>query len=43
MVYTDFKNNLYSSVSHITFTHRLRFVDRILIFILQYVLAELYY
>ena len=25
MVYTDFKNNLYSPVSHITFTHRLRF------------------
>ena len=24
MVYTDFKNNLYSPVSHITFTHQPR-------------------
>ena len=33
MVYTDFKNNLYSSLSHIMFTHQLRFVDRIYIHI----------
>ena len=26
-VYTDLKNDLYSSVSHITFTHRRRLVD----------------
>ena len=28
VMYTDLKNNLYSPVSHITFTHQPRFVDR---------------
>ena len=29
VMYTNLKNNLYSSVSHITFTHQPRFVDRL--------------
>ena len=33
-VYIDLKNNLYSPVSHITFTHRPRFVDGRLLTIL---------